>query len=91
MADTVFLCIELLTVTLLEYLVLGMNKYINHLRLRSAEQSDTLVTHYDLQLTKVNDEDVVNPYQTLCLVTYLPALGIMIIREVIFKIIHMML
>ena len=40
MADTVFQCIQLLTVTLLEYLVLGMNKYINHLRLRRAEPSD---------------------------------------------------
>ena len=40
MADTVFQCIQLLTVTLLEYLVLGMNKYINHLRLRRAEASD---------------------------------------------------
>jgi len=38
MADTVFQCIQLLTV--LEYLVLGMNKYINHLRLRRAEPSD---------------------------------------------------
>ena len=85
MADTVFQCIELFTVTLLEYLVLGMNKYINHLR--REEPSDG----YDLPLTKITDEEVANPCLTLCLVTYLPAIGIMIIREVIFKIIHMML
>ena len=62
MADTVFQCIELFT-----------------------------VTGYDLPLTKITDEEVVNTCLTLCLVTYLPAIGIMIIREVILKIIHMML
>ena len=50
-----------------------------------------MVTHYDLPLTKITDEEVVNSSLTLCLVTYLPAIGIMMIREVILKIIHMML
>ena len=50
-----------------------------------------MITHYDLPLTKITDKEVVDPSLTLCLVTYLQAIGIMIIREVIFKIVHMML
>ena len=51
MPYTVFQCIDLLTVTHLEYLILGMNNYINHQRQR------TQLRRADLSLTKITEEE----------------------------------
>ena len=55
MPYTVFQCIDLLTVTHLEYLVLGMNNYINHLRQRTQLRRAELSDGYTLRFAAYED------------------------------------